>query len=170
MAIQAPITPAHAGERGRLRKPQPGPVTLAIRTLRRNEAPSWEMGQRQINEEREALRALRKRIQDQIDADLTRVDLCLHALDLMDGDADIEPDAGEEPEGAFPYSNLDDEPSLGGLTAERMTQFGASGITDGEICAGDEPEHDDAEISGIGDEEGYAEQFPFLHSGFGAYA
>ena len=40
MAIQAPITPARAGERGCLRKPQPGPVTLAICAMRQTEAAS----------------------------------------------------------------------------------------------------------------------------------
>lgn len=69
MAIQAPITPARAGERGRLREPQSGPVTLAIRAMRSNEAPSWEMRQRQIDEERQALNALRVRIATQFAAD-----------------------------------------------------------------------------------------------------
>jgi hypothetical protein len=67
MAIQAPITPACAGERGRLRKPHPGPVTLDIRAMRQTEAPSWEM--RQDQDERAALHALRARIASQFAAD-----------------------------------------------------------------------------------------------------
>jgi len=67
MAIQAPITPARAGERGRLRKPQPGPVTQAIRTLRQTEAASWQT--RQDQKERRALAALRARIAAQFAAD-----------------------------------------------------------------------------------------------------
>jgi len=66
MAIQAPITPARAGERGRLRKPQPGPVTLAIRAMRQTEAASWQV--RQDQEERRALAALRGRIAAQFAA------------------------------------------------------------------------------------------------------
>ena len=69
MAIQAPTTPARAGERGRLRKPQPGPVTLAVRAMRPNEIPTWEVRQAQIDaEERAALRALRARINAQFAA------------------------------------------------------------------------------------------------------
>jgi len=67
MAIQAPITPARAGERHRLRKPQPGPVMLAIRAMRGTEAASWQT--RQDQEERRALGALRARIAAQFAAD-----------------------------------------------------------------------------------------------------
>ena len=67
MAIQAPTTPARAGERGRLRKPQPGPVTLAIRAMRQTDAASWQT--RQNQEERRALAALRARIAAQFAAD-----------------------------------------------------------------------------------------------------
>jgi len=165
MAIQAPITPARAGERGRLRKPQLGPVTLAIRALRRNEAPSWEIRQTQINaEERAALAGLRQRIKAQIRSDLDRVDRCLNALNLIDGDADIEQDVGEMAEGGLLNANLDDEPSLCGITVDTDMCFRRSGqiAEDGEICAGDEPEHDEAE-RGFGDMDGALEQM-------GAYA
>jgi len=67
MAIQPPITPARAGERCRLRKPQSGPVTLAIRAMRQTEAASWQV--RQDHEERSALAALRTRIAAQFAAD-----------------------------------------------------------------------------------------------------
>jgi len=67
MAIQTLITPAPAGERHRLRKPQPGPVTLAIRAMRQTEAASWQA--RQDQEERRALAALRARIAAQFAAD-----------------------------------------------------------------------------------------------------
>jgi hypothetical protein len=118
------------------------------------------------------LKSLRKRIESQIERDLNRIDRCLGALDLLDGDPDIEQDAGEMAEAQGLNANLDDEPSLCGITVDAALCFRSSGMIaeDGEVCAGDEPEHDEAEISGIGDEEGYAEQFPFLHSGFGAYA
>lgn len=150
---------------------QLGPVTRAIRALRPNEAPTWEVRQALIDaEEREALRALRKRIKAQIDSDLARVDRCLNALDLIDGDADIEQDAGEEAEAAPGYRNLDDEPSLCGLTADSGSKFLCGGLDDGEVCHGDEPEHDEAELSGIGDEEGLAEQLPARHNQLGRYA
>ena len=67
MAIQAPITPARAGERGRLRKPQPGPVTLAIRAMRQSEAAAWQA--REDQDERAALHALRARIAAQFATD-----------------------------------------------------------------------------------------------------
>ena len=67
MAIQAPITPARAGERGRLHEPQHGPVTLAIRAMRQTEAAAWQA--RQDQEERRALAALRARIAAQFAAD-----------------------------------------------------------------------------------------------------
>ena len=61
------ITPAHAGERHRLPKPQPGPVTLAIRAMRQTEASFWQT--RPDHEERRALAALRARIAGQFAAD-----------------------------------------------------------------------------------------------------
>ena len=67
MAIQAPTTPARAGERGRLRKPQPGPVTIAIRAMRQTKAASWQT--RKDQEEHRALAALRARIAAQFAAD-----------------------------------------------------------------------------------------------------
>lgn len=59
-----PIRPPFAN---RLRKPQPGPVTLAIRAMRQMEAASWQM--RQDQEERRALAGLRARIAAQFAAD-----------------------------------------------------------------------------------------------------
>lgn len=68
---------------------QPGPVTLAIRGLRPNSLPSWEMRQRQIEDERRALRELRERIAGRIEADIA-------LLDRLDGEADFELDDLEE--------------------------------------------------------------------------
>ncbi|POR41958.1 hypothetical protein CRT23_15175 [Methylobacterium sp. V23] len=140
--------------------------------MRQNEAPSWETRQAQINaEERVALAGLRKRIKAQIRSDLDRVDRCLNALNLIDGDADIEQDAGEMPESAGVCQQYDDdEPSLGGLTVDAQFARCPFNVVDVEEDVADEPQHDDAEISGVGDGEGYAEQFPFLNSSFGAYA
>jgi len=68
-----PLALLHTNRRppeSRLRKTQPGPVTLAIRAMRRNEAPSWEARQAQIDaQERAALHALRLRIDAQFAAD-----------------------------------------------------------------------------------------------------
>lgn len=69
MAVQASITPACAGERGRLRKPHPGPVTLAIRAGRHCVNPSSDVLAVQHQEERRALNALRGRIAAQFAAD-----------------------------------------------------------------------------------------------------
>lgn len=63
---------------------KPGPVTLAIRVLRPNEAPSWEIRQAEIAaEERAALRALRRRVAQAV-AD------GIDFLDATGGDPDFE--------------------------------------------------------------------------------
>ncbi|WP_146056509.1 hypothetical protein [Methylobacterium sp. V23] len=69
MAVYAPITPALAGERGRLRKPHLGPVTLAIRAVRYRANPASDMLSAQHQEERRDLQALRVRIAGQFAAD-----------------------------------------------------------------------------------------------------
>jgi hypothetical protein len=69
MAIQAPTTPACAGERGCLSKPHLGPVTLAIRAVRHRANPASDMLAAQHQEERRALTALRSRIAAQFVAD-----------------------------------------------------------------------------------------------------
>lgn len=87
---------------------QPGPVTRAIRALRPNEAPTWEMRQREIDaEERAALRALRKRVAQAVSDGID-------FLNATDGDPDLEDGA-------------DAEPSLGSLggTAE---SYGGHGL------------------------------------------
>lgn len=146
---------------------QPGPVTLAIRGARPHSLPSWEMREQQLADERRALKALRQRIEAQIDADLARVDRCLNALDLMDGDADVEQDVGEMPEAAdHTGRDLDNEPSLCGLIADPSFSFLGSGLDDGEHDAGDDREHDEAE-RGIGDEDGYVEQFGGTANSYG---
>lgn len=172
MAIRNPTASARAGERSRLRKSQPGPVTLAIRGLRTNEAPSWDVRQAQINaEERAALRDLRRRIKGQIEADLNRVDRCMNVLNLIDGDADVEQDVGEMAEGAGLHGvTLDDEPSLGGLVVDEQFARCPQNVEDVEFDPADEAQHDPAELSGIGDAEGLAEIYPFLHGSFGAFA
>lgn len=91
---------------------QPGPVTLAIRGVRPNSLPSWEMREQQIEDERRALRELRERIASRIEADLA-------ILDALDSDSDLEADYGTcERLGAQIVTigrSTDDEPSDSGL-------------------------------------------------------
>lgn len=49
-----------------------------------------------VKAERIKLRALRASIMKQIDADLARIDRMIRAIDLLDGDPDLEPDADDE--------------------------------------------------------------------------
>lgn len=62
MATQARSTAASAGERARLRKPQLGPVTLAI------------AASRDMNPEYLHLRSLRRSIAERIKADIALID------------------------------------------------------------------------------------------------
>jgi len=109
-----------------------GPVTAAIRAMRADE-PATDYAR---------IRELRRAIADRIEADIA-------LLDALDGDADIEQDAGELPESETFNRNLDDEPSLGSLygTAEGA-HLGQGGWADGgsydlEESADDLPQHDD---------------------------
>lgn len=116
---------------------QPGPATLALRALRR---PSLRnvMLRAQI-EEQQALEALKERIANRIEADIA-------LLDSLEGDPDIEQDAGEMAEaGCHLGSDPDNEPSLCGLSVERPSG------------CGDDCEHDPAE-DGLGDYDGLVEQ------------
>jgi hypothetical protein len=93
---------------------QPGPVTLAIRALRPNEAPTWEQRQREIDaEERATLRALRKRVAQAVSDGIDFLDATGRDPDL---DADYTtteraPDGGLHTVGR----STDDEPSLCGI-------------------------------------------------------
>jgi hypothetical protein len=96
---------------------QPGPVTIPLSAMQA------------ADPDRQRIRELRRRIADRIEADIA-------LLDALDGDPDIEQDAGEMPEGAWAQGGVvseDDEPSLCGLIV--------SCPSDG----GDDREHDDAE-------------------------
>lgn len=98
MAIHTSTAPARAGERARSPKPQLGPVTAAIRTMRKTEriddAVQALTALRQHDPEIDsitALRELRSALADRIKADIA-------LLDALDGDADFEQDAGDMPE------------------------------------------------------------------------
>lgn len=109
-----------------------GPVTAAIRAMRADE-PATDYTR---------IRELRRAIQDRIEADLA-------LLDALDGDADVEQDAGEMPESETFNRNLDDEPSLGSLygTAEGahlgQGDWAGGGGFDLEEAADDLPQADD---------------------------
>jgi hypothetical protein len=163
MATHTSTAPARAGERARSPKSQIGPVTAAIRTMRKAEriddAVQALAALRQCDPEIDsipALRDLRTALADRIEADIA-------LLDALCGDADIEQDAGEMPESETFNRNLDDEPSLGSLygTAEGA-HLGQGGWADGgaydlEEAADDLPQWDPAD-SGIGDYDGLIEQ------------
>ncbi|MHC2017159.1 hypothetical protein [Methylobacterium sp. CM6247] len=65
----------------------PGPVTLAIRGVRSNELSSWEMRQGQLDDEAKALRDLRRRVANAVEA-------AIAFLDATGGDPDAEPSLG----------------------------------------------------------------------------
>lgn len=110
---------------------QPGPVTRAIRGLRPNEAPTWEMRQREIDaEERAAMRALRRRVAE-------AVTVAIDFLDATGGDPDLESDADDEPSLCGASST-----SLGGTLAP-STSLG----DDREDDAGDNPEEENEHAS-----------------------
>jgi hypothetical protein len=120
---------------------QPGPVTLAIRGVRPNSLPSWEMREQQIEDERRALRELRKRVAN-------AVTLGIAFLDETGGDPDLEA-TGEDDEDTH--------------DREAVNEDG------GDIQ--DEPhdaEEDDDQDSGIGDGDGLAEQAGFSGHAYGA--
>lgn len=80
--------------------------------------------------ERAALHALRQSIEATIAADLNRVDRCLAALDLLDGDPDLEPTMGDvapchvdEAEGDDTGRDADLEPSLGAPEVRYVSDF-----------------------------------------------
>jgi len=98
---------------------QPGPVTRAIRGMRPNEAPTWEQRQREIDvEEREAMRALRRRVAQAV-AD------GIDFLDATGGDPDLDADyttTEHAPDGGLRTvgRSTDDEPSLCGIGGHVM--------------------------------------------------
>lgn len=53
---------------------QSGPVTLAIRAMRANEAPTWEQRELQIDAECRAPRKMCQRSEDWIEADIADLD------------------------------------------------------------------------------------------------
>nr|USU32905.1 hypothetical protein NG677_04180 [Methylobacterium sp. OTU13CASTA1] len=108
---------------------QPGPVTLAIRALRPNEAPTWEQRQREIDaEEREAMRALRRRVAKAVSDGID-------FLDATGGDPDLEDGA-------------DNEPSLCGSEGSVLRAHHPSlGGDDREDDAGDNPEEENEHAS-----------------------
>ena len=101
---------------------QPGPVTRAIRNLRPNELSSWELRQRQMEEEAKALRDLRRRV-------AKAVSVGIAFLDETGGDPDVEADDDDEPSLCSAVGDF-----VGALTPS--TAFG----DDREQDAGDEPE------------------------------
>lgn len=149
MAIHTSTAPARAGERARSLKPQVGPITQAIRTMRKAERIDDAVQALAALRQRDpaidgipALRDLRSALADRIEADLA-------LLDALDGDPDIEQDAGEMPESETFNRNLDDEPSLGSLYGTAAgAHLGQGGWADGgtydlEEAADDLPQHDD---------------------------
>lgn len=152
MAIHHPTPPLGGGERPRLPSAQVGPVTQAIRAMRADVPPSEKAVQLghpspfMLGAELRSARALSRTEVEGLIGGL--IDL----LDAMDGDADLEQDAGEMPEGVWAQGGVvseDDEPSLCGLTVQQP-----GGV-------GDDLEHDTA------DQE--ASDQP-LHMGGGGYA
>ena len=155
MAIHTSIALAQAGERARSLKSQIGPVTQAIRTMRKAE---------RIDDAVQALAALRKHdpeidsipaLRDLRSALADRIEADIALLDALDGDADIEQDAGEMPEAETFNGNLDDEPSLGSLGGTAAgAHLGQGGWANGggydlEEAADDLPQHDaDFELDG----------------------
>ncbi|MHC2108328.1 hypothetical protein [Methylobacterium sp. CM6246] len=91
MAIHHPTPPFGGGERPRLPSAQVGPVTQAIRAMRR---PTWPLhGVRQLGDDLpQGIRALSRAEVENLVGGL--IDL----LDGWDGDADHEPDLDREPE------------------------------------------------------------------------
>lgn len=110
-------------------------------------------------QERARLAALRATISRQIEADLARVERCLAALDLLDGDTDLEAD--NVLHGAHPYGSgcigvtSDDEASLCGLGSHEddgnLPAVAANGLHLPDLegdGADDEPDADD-ELCGV---------------------
>lgn len=123
MSFQTYTRPRRAAVRPAVRRP--GPVTLAIRGIRPNELPSWEMRQQQIEDE--ALRDLRRRV-------AKAVSVGIDFLDETGGDPDLEDGA-------------DDEPSLGASMAR--DGFGTGWRGDDGSDREDESEHDEPSLCGI---------------------
>ncbi|AWN36536.1 hypothetical protein [Methylobacterium radiodurans] len=110
-------------------------------------------------QQRARFAALLAAISRQIEADLARIDRCLAALDMLDGDADLEAD--NVLYGASPYGSgcigvaADDEASLCGLGSHEedgnLPAVAANGLhlTDLEGDASDDEPDADAELCGV---------------------
>ncbi|TXN27142.1 hypothetical protein [Methylobacterium sp. WL19] len=126
-------------------------MTIAIRELRSNELPSWEIREAEMRRQEAAdLRALRRRVAKAVTTGIA-------FLDETGGDCDVEEDAGEMAETDSRYGNLDDEPSLCGVHV--TAAFAKAAFGDHDL----EAEHDgrepdvDGEPSLCGIEVGYGD-------------
>ena len=135
---------------------QVGPVTAAIRAVFAGQEAATER-------ERANLDALRRAISASIERDLDRIDRCFAALDLLDGDPDLEPSLGErhpcyavDAEGDERGRDLDLEPSLGWTNTDAR---------DPE-CRFADASTDDREA---GDDNGIADAAGAWQQGFGGY-
>ncbi|MCJ2120669.1 hypothetical protein MKK65_29630 [Methylobacterium sp. J-001] len=116
---------------------QLGPVSQAIKACRETDPADQAIADIQIgmasffaNADRQRVRELRRRIADRIEVDLA-------LLDALDGDADVEQDVGEMPEGVWAQGRAvgdDDEPSLCGVMVGQPN------------LGGDDRELDEAEL------------------------
>lgn len=124
--------------------------------------------------ERAALHALRGRIERTIERDLARIDRCLAALDLLDGDPDLEPSlSGRTVSGPTPggddreAEDEHDEPSLGapnpqmGMIGYESRDHGlrlVNGLDQTRWAAGATDDRELGDDNGIADGGGEAEQ------------